>query len=101
MKMCREHSRPHGVSTLQFSADDQLLAGTVQGRLTLLQQSPACSLSVDKSTLWNLGQVPHSQDYVVCLGSGAVAVLQLTDSTTAPQLLKVGSQQLSEAPITG
>jgi hypothetical protein len=110
MKLCREYSLPHGVSVLRFMGvnnnqagkSNLLLAGTSNGRAYLLdEQQSVGSLPVDKSTIWNLGQVPHSRDYVSCLGSGAVDVLRVRPVGAQPELVKLCSSQLSEAPITG
>jgi hypothetical protein len=108
MKMCREYSLTHGVSVLRFLAagendpQSNLLAGTSNGRAYLLDQHQTVSnLTMDKSTIWNLGQIPHTQDYVGCLGSGAVDVVRVESVATQPELVKLCSLQLSEAPITG
>ncbi len=107
MKLWGEYSLPQGVSALRFLTthvdedDVDLIAGTLQGKAALLTPSQTTSVSVDKSTVWNVGQVPLSQDLVFCLGSGAVEVRQLSGSNKQMDIVKVCSQQLSAAPLTG
>ncbi len=57
-------------------------------------------MSVDRSCVWSLGQVPapSSRDYLFALGSGAVQVRRLSSDDQAD---RVCSHQLSAAPVTG
>jgi hypothetical protein len=77
----------------------------VQGKVTPLREGTAAasSVSVDRSCVWSLGQVPpphRSRDWLFALGSGAVQVRRLSSDDQA-DMVRVCSHQLSAAPVTG
>jgi hypothetical protein len=75
----------------------------VQGKVTPLREgTAAASVSVDRSCVWSLGQMPapRSRDWLFALGSGAVQVRRLSSDDQA-DMVKVCSHQLSAAPVTG
>jgi hypothetical protein len=81
----------------------QYIDPCVQGKVTPLREGTAASsVSVDRSCMWSLGQVPapRSRDWLFGLGSGAVQVRRLSSDDQA-DMVRVCSHQLSAAPVTG